>query len=85
VLGAPPTPVGEPRGIGDGMLIYLTFFVIILLTLRLGFYTLRKMSPSSFKLDTSVWRLFSLRMEIQSGPAQDHRATRAKDEGQAER
>ena len=40
--------------------------VVILAVLGLGYYTVHKMRPDSFRIQTSVWRLFSFRVEIES-------------------
>jgi hypothetical protein len=40
--------------------------VAILAVLGLGFYAVRKMRPGSLRLQTSVWRVFSFTMVIES-------------------
>jgi len=48
------------------MSIFPTICVVILAILGLGYYTVHKMTPGSFRVQTSVWRLFSLHVEIES-------------------
>ena len=48
------------------MPIFFIVCVLILPALGLGFCTVRKMKPSSFRVQTSVWRVFSFRVEIES-------------------
>jgi hypothetical protein len=44
----------------------LTLSAVILTVLGLGFYTVHKMTPGSFRVQTSVWRVFSFHVEIES-------------------
>jgi hypothetical protein len=44
----------------------LTLSTVFLTVLGLGFYTVHKMTPGSFRVQTSVWRIFSFRVEIES-------------------
>ena len=46
--------------------IFPVICVIILAVLGLGYYTVHKMNPGSFRMRTSVWRLFSFDVEIGS-------------------
>jgi len=57
------------------MPIFWTACVITLPVLGLGYYTVHKMQPGSFRVQTSVWRLFSFRLEIEStGMTQEQRS-----------
>lgn len=40
--------------------------VVVLAVLALGFYAVRRMRPGSFRLRTSLLRVFSFSMEIES-------------------
>jgi len=44
----------------------LTISAVVLTEIGLGFYTVHKMNPGSFRVQTSVWRLFSFDVEIRS-------------------
>ena len=46
------------------MSIFPTICVLVLPVLGLGYYTVHKMTPGSFRVQTSVWRLFSFHVEI---------------------
>lgn len=48
------------------MPIFFAACVLILPVLGLGFYAVRKMKPGSFKVQTSVWRVFSFHVEIKA-------------------
>jgi hypothetical protein len=48
------------------MSIFWITCVIILPVLGLGYFTVHKMRPGSFRVQTSVWRVFSFRLEIES-------------------
>jgi hypothetical protein len=48
------------------MSIFPAICVVILAILGLGYYTVHKMTPGSFRVQTSVWRLFSFHVEIES-------------------
>jgi hypothetical protein len=48
------------------MVAALPFSLVLLAVLGLGFYAVHRMKPSSFRLRTSVLRLFSFSMEIES-------------------
>ena len=45
----------------------MTLSAVVLTVLGLGFYTVHKMTtPGSFRVQTSIWRVFSFRVEIES-------------------
>jgi hypothetical protein len=44
----------------------LTLSAVVLTVLGLGFYTVHKMTPGSFRVQTSIWRVFSFHVEIES-------------------
>jgi len=46
--------------------VVLTASAVILAALGLGFYTIHRMNPGSFRVQTSVWRIFSFHVEIES-------------------
>lgn len=48
------------------MVAALPISFVLLAVLGLGFYAVHRMKPSSFRLRTSVLRLFSFSMEIES-------------------
>jgi hypothetical protein len=57
---------GGTQGVGDSMVVFAAVCAILIAALCLGFFTVRKMDPGSFRLHTSIWRVFSFRIEIES-------------------
>jgi len=53
------------------LLLVLTSCVVVLATLALGFYAIRKMGPGSFRLRAKLLRVFDLSMEIESSRGHD--------------
>ncbi len=68
---SPSTHRGGTGEVYKTMPVFIAACLIALVALGLGFYTVRKMNPGSFRLDTSVWRVISFRIEIQSGSAHE--------------
>lgn len=48
------------------MLAVLAVCVVVLAVLGLGFYAVSKMRPRSFRLRTTLWRVLSFSLEIES-------------------
>jgi hypothetical protein len=68
-----------------GVLAVLGGFVVILAVIGLGFYVVGRMRPGSFRVRTSLLRMFSFSMEIESaGPAGIAPGRAALDHGLAE-
>lgn len=51
------------------MLVFLAVCVVAFGVLGLGFYAVRKMKPDAFRLRTTLWRVFSFSVEIESSSA----------------